>query len=126
VDLQQLRDTPRLGKIVRLYDPLLGMTESDMEALFIALCATRHLPAPTPQQWFGSYRADFTWHEHRLVVELDSRRWHDNDVNFLTDRRKERAIRAAGYEVLRFTWAEVVHEPARVAAEIRAAMRRRA
>lgn len=126
VDLQPLRDQPRLGPIVRLYDPLIGLTESELEALFLALCTKFRLPAPQPQEWFGSHRADFTWHEHRLVVELDSRRWHDNDVNFLTDRRKERAIRAAGYEVLRFTWAEIVHEPAGVAAEIRAAMRRRA
>ena len=124
VDLQQLAGLPRLGKIVRLYDPLIGVTESDMEALFLSLCAKHRLPPPQPQAWFGTYRADFTWHECRLVVELDSRRWHDNDVNFLTDRRKERAIRAAGYELLRFTWAEIVHEPARVAAEIRAAMAR--
>jgi very-short-patch-repair endonuclease len=125
-DLQRLEGRPRLGRIVRLYDPLVGMTDSDMEVLFLALCATHRLPEPLPQEPFGPYRADFTWHEYRLVVESDSRGWHDNDVNFLSDRRKDRAIRAAGYEVLRFTYAEIVHQPATVAREIRAALRRQA
>jgi very-short-patch-repair endonuclease len=124
-DLQQLATKPRLGKIVRLYDPLIGMTESDMEVAFQALCARYRLPAPLPQEPFGPYRADFTWHEYRLVVECDSRGWHFNDVNYLSDRQKERLIHAAGYEVLRFTYAEIVHQPAVVADEIRAAMERR-
>lgn len=125
VDLQQLRGKPRLDRIVRLYDPLIGLTESDFEVLFVTLCKRYRLPAPTPQLRFGDLRADFAWPRHRLAVECDSRRWHDNDVNFLTDRRKERVIRAAGFDLLRFTWAEVVHEPGRVAAELRATLARR-
>jgi very-short-patch-repair endonuclease len=74
---------------------------------------------------FGPYRADFTFAPERLVVECDSRRWHDNDVNFLTDRQKARFIRSCGYEVAPYTWAEVVHEPARVAGELRTALARR-
>jgi very-short-patch-repair endonuclease len=124
-DLQQLRGKPRLDKIVRLYDPLIGMTESEMEAIFLGLCARFRLPTPLPQVHFGPFRADFTWHSHRLVVEVDSRRWHGNDVNRVTDVQKERHIRRTGYEVLRFTWAELVHTPAAVAAEIRAELRRR-
>lgn len=124
-DLQKLRGEPRLDGMVRLYDPLAGMTESELEVRFVELCTRFRLPTPTPQFRFGSLRADFVFEQARVAVELDSRRWHGNDVNFLTDRRKERAIRAAGYELLRFTWAEVVHEPARVAAEIRAALARR-
>lgn len=126
VDLQRLRGKPRLDKIVRLYDPLIGMTDSDMEALFVALCTTYRLPKPDAQEPFGRYLADFTWHAAKLVVELDSRRWHFNDVNYLTDRQKERLIRTHGYEVLRFTYAEIVHTPAAVAAEIRLLLRRRA
>lgn len=125
-DLQALRGKPRLDRIVRMYDPLIGLTESDFEGRFVALCRRYRLPPPTAQYRFGELRADFAWPRLRLAVECDSRRWHDNDVNFLTDRRKERVIRAAGFELLRFTWAEVVHEPERVAAEIRAALARRA
>ena len=95
-----------------------------MEAIFVGLCARFRLPPPTPQVRVGPYRADFTWLGPRLVVELDSRRWHGNDVNRVTDVQKERHIRRAGFEVLRFTWAEVVHAPFLVAKEIRAALRR--
>lgn len=125
-DLQQLAGLPRLGKIVRLYDPLIGLTESDFEVLFLAMCKRFRLPAPTPQFRFGGLRADFAWERHRVAVECDSRRWHDNDVSFLTDRRKERVMRARGFVLLRLTWAEVVHEPARVAAEIRSTLARQA
>lgn len=125
-DLQQLRGKPRLDRIVRLYDPLTGLTESDFEALFLALCTKYRLPLPDPQTRFGQRRADFAWPRFRLAVECDSRAWHDNVVNHRDDRAKERALKAVGYELLRFTWAEVVHTPFEVAQEIRAAMRRRA
>jgi hypothetical protein len=41
------------------------------------------------------------------------------------DRVRDRRLKAAGYEILRFTWAEVAQRPAAVAREIRAAIRRR-
>ena len=125
-DLQQLRGLPRLDKIVRLFDPLIGMTESDFEAIFFEMCRRNRLPVPEPQVKFGNFRADFVFEEAQLAIECQSRKWHANDVNFVTDKQKERVIKAAGYELLPFTWAEVVYEPAVVAAEIRAALARRA
>ena len=124
VDLQQLRGRRRLDAIVRLYDPLAGMTDSDFEVAFLAMCAAHGLPTPEPQRPFGPFRADFTWNHVRLVIECDSR-WHDNHVSYLGDRRKERLIRDAGFDVLRFTWAEVIHEPERVVEEIKRAFNRR-
>lgn len=124
VDLQQLRGKPRLDGIVRLYDPLIALTESDFEALFLAMCTRYRLPLPDPQTRFGRRRADFAWPRYRLVVECQSRLWHDNDVNHQDDRAKHRELAARGYLVLPFTWAEVVHGPAAVAREIRAAVER--
>lgn len=46
-DLQQLADRPRLRRLVRLYAPLLGMTESELEARFVGLCTRYRLPLPT-------------------------------------------------------------------------------
>lgn len=126
VDLQQLRGLRRLEPIVRLYDPLMGVTESELEVRFVELCVRHRLPMPTPQVRFGPFRADFVFESAKLAIECQSRRWHDNDFNYRTDREKARVIKAAGYELLPFTWAEIVHEPAKVAAEIRAALRRRA
>ena len=125
IDLLPLRGHRRLGALVRLYDPLTSLTESDFEARFMAFCATHRLPTPQPQRRFARRRVDFLFAAERLVVECDSRAWHDNDVAFLDDRRKDRELRARGLEPMRFTWAEVVHEPGRVAVEIRAALARR-
>lgn len=126
VDLQQLRGMPRLDRIVRLYDPLIALTESDFEALFLAMCTKHRLPMPQPQVRFGRRRADFTWTEFRLVVECQSRRWHGNDVSYQDDRARQRALQSAGFIVLPFAWAEVMHTPAAVAREIRSVMRQRA
>ncbi len=38
--------------------------------------------------------------------------------------RRDAELRAAGFEVVRFTWEEITHVPARVAAAIRAAFGR--
>lgn len=124
-DILQLADVRGLRAMVRLFDPLLSMTESEFEALFLELCVAYGLPTPEPQVAIGARRADFVFHEARLVVECDSRRWHDNDFAFLDDRRRSRELQRRGYEVMPFTWAEVLHEPARVAAEIREALIRR-
>ena len=125
-DLQELSGVPRLGKVVRLYDPLLDLTESQLESLFLGMCARYRLPMPEPQFVTGRYRCDFVWHAYRLIVECQSRRWHDNDVNFVADRQKVRHARRIGYDLLPFTWAEVRYEPASVAAEIREALSARA
>ena len=125
-DLQRLRGVKRLDRMVRLYDPLIGMTESDFEARFFEMCRRFRLPRPRPQVWFGPFRADFVFEEARVAIECQSRRWHDNDVNFVSDRQKERAVKAAGHELLPFTWAEVVYETKALAAEIRATLDRRA
>ncbi len=111
-DLQQLRGYRRLDPIVRLLDPLLELTESELEALFLEMCARYRMPRPAPQVKFKRRRADFVFEDARLVIECDSREWHDNDWAYLDDRRKERELKARGYHLLRFTWAEVRYEPA--------------
>jgi very-short-patch-repair endonuclease len=110
---------------VRLFDPLINLTESELEAMFFEMCVTYDLPRPAPQVRFERRRADFTFEAARLVIECDSRKWHDNDFSFVDDRRKERLLKARGYELLRYTWAEIRYEPARVAAEIKDFLRQR-
>jgi very-short-patch-repair endonuclease len=114
----------RLRAVVDLYLAP-DLSRSELEERFLALCRRHRLPQPAEQVRSGQYRADFVWHDARLVVETDGRATHDNAVAFLDDRVRDRALRASGYDVLRFTWAEVVHRPAAVAREIRAAIERR-
>jgi very-short-patch-repair endonuclease len=64
-------------------------------------------------------RVDFCFAEARLVVEVDGEKWHQDPAR---DRSRDNALAALGWRVLRYTWAEVVHQPERVLAEIRQAL----
>jgi very-short-patch-repair endonuclease len=69
-------------------------------------------------------RADFAWPEHKVLVEFDGDGHRDRQV-FVNDLRRQNGLVAAGWIVLRFSSADVLGRPERVAAEIRAALRRR-
>ena len=56
---------------------------------------------------------DFCWPEERLIVETDRRR-HLSRAAFERDRARDQALVAAGWTVLRFTYRQVLEEPARV------------
>ena len=64
-------------------------------------------------------RVDFCFEAAGLVVEVDGAKWHPHPAR---DQARDNALAALGWRVLRYTWAEVVHEHARVIAEIQAAV----
>jgi very-short-patch-repair endonuclease len=64
-------------------------------------------------------RVDFCFEACRLVVEADGARWHQDPTG---DRTLDNRLVAAGWRVLRFTWAEVLHDPATVVGLVRAAV----
>lgn len=59
------------------------------------------------------------WRDRRLIVELDGRDAHSSPAQRAADVRRQADLEALGYRVLRFTWAEVHFEDARLAAVIR-------
>lgn len=44
-----------------------------------------------------------------LIIEVDSRTWHDDPQSFQRDRDRDRAAAERGYTTLRFTYADVMH-----------------
>ena len=58
------------------------------------------------------------------MVELDGRDNHSSPGQIERDRRKELQLRAAGYVVVRYTWAQVALEPQVVMADLRAILSR--
>ena len=112
----------RLRRLVDDYIP--AGTDSEVEAAFLELCARHGLPIPETQVPIGRYRVDFLWPDLNLVVETDGRDTHDGFIAFRNDRVRDRAVKAAGLEVLRFTGTEVLREPRKVACEVSAARRR--
>lgn len=64
-------------------------------------------------------RVDFCFEGARLVIEVDGQKWHGDPA---LDRAVDNRLVAAGWRVLRYTWAEVVHASAAVLAEIAEAL----
>jgi hypothetical protein len=117
-----------LARAVRLVDPRCG---SVLESMLRVLLARHGLPPPYSQHVLrrgdGSFlgRVDFCWPDRRLVVEADGRRWHDPSDVRDADRRRSNDLEMHGWGLLRFTWADVVHDPDYVVETVRAALMRR-
>lgn len=65
---------------------------------------------------------DVLWAWARLVVELDGLRFHSTPVQRREDAARANRIVLAGYRLLRYTWADVVHRAQQVVAEIALAL----
>lgn len=74
--------------------------------------------------WFDGVRGvvDVAFPAHKLIVELDGRRWHATLDAFENDRARDRLATEHGWRVLRFSWRDVVDHPEQVIASIRAAL----
>ena len=65
---------------------------------------------------------DSVWRAARLVVEIDSDRHHTSKLDRESDARRDDALRAAGFRVLRVTEDQLRDRPADVVAVVRAAL----
>jgi hypothetical protein len=108
-------------RVLDLADPAAG---SMLESLCRVLMAEAGLPRPEPQYvvrhrgaWVG--RVDFAWPEQRVIVETDGFAFHSDRASYRKDRRRHNALQLAGWQVLRFSWEDVVHEPDYVVAALR-------
>jgi predicted transcriptional regulator of viral defense system len=91
---------------------------SKLERHFRALLRTNALELPHTNRKRGAHYVDCRWPRHRLTVELDSYRFHRTRRAWEQDRERERAARARGDEFRRYTWRDVVEEPAPTVAEL--------
>jgi hypothetical protein len=85
-------------------------------------------PAPELQAWVGGDgvigRADFLWRRYATVGEADGAVKYASPGRAISQLRRDASLRAAGFQVVHFTWEEIVQVPGQVAASIRAAFRR--
>ena len=63
-------------------------------------------------------RVDFAYVLERLAIEVDGWSFHGSPEAMTSDLRRQNRLVALGWTVLRFTWWQVMNEPARVAREI--------
>lgn len=98
------------------------LTRSELERAFAALVRTHGLPAPVLNARVEGVEIDALWRAERLAVECDGWAFHRDRRAFQRDRDKANGLQLRGWRVLRFTHADVVERPQRVAAAIGAAL----
>jgi very-short-patch-repair endonuclease len=101
------------------------LTKKELEERFFALCRAASLPSPAVNAWIAvgggvAYQVDFLWRAERLVVETDGWGSHRTRQAFENDRRRDRRLLLAGWNVVRFTWRDVEREPDEVTAVLAA------
>lgn len=91
--------------------------------MFLHVCLQLGLPQPEVNVSLrvagGTLKPDFLWRDQRLILEADSRRFHDTDTAFVDDRRREQRLQVAGWRVSRFAWEQVEFEPQALAQTVR-------
>lgn len=108
---------PGLAQARRAVDFASVLAESVLESCARVVFREHGLPGPALQVAIGSEpgcRADFCWTEFRTIAQADGPlncRGHAEAADGL--------LRAAGYDVVRFTWPQLAGDPARVVARIR-------
>jgi very-short-patch-repair endonuclease len=117
------RGVARLRMLLDGIHPQTKRTRSDLELLFLEMCERARLPEPEVNVKIdvedGPLKPDFLWRDAGLIIEADSRRYHDTDSAFQIDRKREQRLMLAGWRVARCTWEQVEHEPRRLAETIR-------
>ncbi|MFL5829344.1 MAG: DUF559 domain-containing protein [Solirubrobacteraceae bacterium] len=103
-----------------------GLSRSDAELILKRAIVAAGLPIPELNANFGRYQPDMVWTEQRLIVEVDSWRWHGSRHSFEGDRKRDGTLIAQGWTILRFTARQIEREPYRVIATIAVALARAA
>lgn len=107
----------------RLEEEPAGRRRSWLEERFAPFLRRHHLPLPRFNDWIllgpKRYQVDCHWPDLRQIGELDGWEGHSTRSAFQDDRARDRALRVAGYSVIRLTWAQLDSEPTQVAADLR-------
>lgn len=129
-----LAERPNVGghrSLAQAVDLAENGCESELEAMGV-LNVFRHRSLPTSVGQFkvtlGDRRArlDRAWPEVRLAVELDGAQFHTSPEDRRRDLARDAALAAAGWVVLRFTYADVLRDADGVRARVLAVYRTRA
>jgi very-short-patch-repair endonuclease len=111
----------RARRVVEMCDPESGsVLESVLRVRMLLAGCTKFASQLDLRDLPGQHlRVDFCFEEAGLVVEVDGVKWHPDPAR---DQARDNALATLGWRVLRYCWAEVVHDHARVVAEIQAAV----
>ncbi len=106
---------PTLASVLDAYAPT--VTRSELEERFLELCDHHGLPRPLMNRHLAGFEVDAQWPGTTLVVELDGYAYDRSPSAF--EPRPGCRARARRLPGLRFSYRQIVDEPARVSAALR-------
>lgn len=123
--LEREPSRPGVGRLKALLDRQgAAFADTLLELRFLDLVRAAGLPEPELQAYVNGYRVDFYWPDLGLVVETDGPRDHRTPLQQTRDRRRDHEHAVEGLTPLRFTEAQVRHEPGHVRETLVAVTRR--
>lgn len=121
-----LRNADILRWVVRMAD---GRSDSPLESwlrMVLVEDGVGPLELQIPVVANGvTYRIDLGFPSCQLGVEAHGRAYHGSSEAMLNDRRRHNAIQGSGWELLYFSWEDVVDRPWQVVADVRRALEER-
>ena len=119
--------TRRLRAILDVRGPGYVPPASVLEREFFAVLERGGLPTPTRQfelPWRQARpgRSDSAYIPWRLLLEVDSRRWHTRVKDFAVDRQRDRDAVEHRWAVIRFVTEEIRGDPGEVVRSVRACL----
>lgn len=109
----------KLRQVLEGWDPHSLDARTDLELAFVAMCREYDVVLPELNVWVNGFLVDGFWPSKRLVVELDSQRYHRSTWQFNRDLEHTLALEEAGYRVLRLTWNMLTKDSRRTASILR-------
>jgi Protein of unknown function (DUF559) len=104
------------------------LAESPFESVARVAFDEAGLPKPELQVWVGDERpiarVDFLWREYRTIAEADGALKYADPDRARQQLQRDAELRDAGFEVVHFSWRELMVNPAQVIERITAAFAR--
>ena len=112
-----------MARAGRLLVAAMDRADSGAERRLLRLIREAGIPGTVRGMPFHQWQVGIAFPAAMVAIEVDGWAWHVDADRFRNDRRKQNALVAAGWTVLRFTWSDIHDHPRRTVAAIRAAVR---
>ena len=128
--LAECRRWPGLVQARQVIEFSDALSESALESLSRVVFREQRIPPPELQAWVGGDdggvvgRADFLWARFGTIGEADGMVKYADPRAAVAQLSRDARLRAAGFQVVHFTWDDIIRTPGHVAASLREAFKR--
>ncbi len=92
--------------------------ESPIEEIFWKAIRNQ-IPGVVQQFWIGLYRIDFAIPDLQIAIECDGQEHHKSAKERTSDAQRDRVLKMAGYDVIRFTGTEIYRDCSKCIRELK-------